>query len=125
VASAHVLVRDQGLDLVGRAVRAAGDRVTTADGTTLTVRSVIWATGYRPDYGWVRVPVTDAAGVPVHRRGVTSAPGLYFLGLQWQYRRGSALLGGVGRDAAYLAAHIAGRAAVRPSVAAEGLRVTA
>ena len=104
------LARENGLRLVGRTERAQGDRVATDDGRTLKVRNMIWATGYRPDYAWIGVPVVDAQGGPMHRRGVTAVPGLYFLGLHWQYRRGSALLGGVGRDAAYLAANIADRA---------------
>lgn len=64
---------------------------------------MVWATGFRPDYSFIEAPVLDARGRPVHRRGITSAPGLVFLGLSWQHTRGSALLGWVGRDAAYLA----------------------
>jgi putative flavoprotein involved in K+ transport len=60
----------------------------------------------------VRVPVFDAAGAVMHRRGVTAAPGPYFLGLPWQHTRGSALLGWVGRDAAFLAGRIAAHAAM-------------
>jgi putative flavoprotein involved in K+ transport len=71
---------------------------------------VIWATGYRSDYSWIFVPGVVADGRAVHRRGVTDVPGLYFLGLSWQYGRGSALLGFVADDAAYLAEQIATRA---------------
>jgi putative flavoprotein involved in K+ transport len=66
---------------------------------------VIWATGFRQDFSWVDAPVL-IGGRPVHTRGVTSVPGLYFLGLPWQHTRGSALLGWVGRDAAFLAQRI-------------------
>ena len=65
-----------------------------------------WATGYRSDYSWIDVPVFDEEGQPVHRRGVTAASGRYFLGLPWQHTTGSALLGFVKRDAAYIAAHL-------------------
>jgi putative flavoprotein involved in K+ transport len=77
------------------------------------VRTVVWATGYRRDFRWLRAPVLDAAGEPVHRRGITEAPGLTFLGLSWLYRRKSASIDGVGDDARYLAAHLAARAAQR------------
>ncbi|HZH16542.1 MAG TPA: hypothetical protein VE057_19475, partial [Archangium sp.] len=72
--------------------------------------TLLWATGFRPDYDWLEVPVLDARGAPVHQRGITASPGLYFLGLKWLYRPNSSLLGGVGRDAAFLAAHLAERA---------------
>ena len=71
------------------------------------VATVIWATGYALDFGWVDIPVFDESGTPIHRRGVTDIPGLYFLGLQWLSRMESALINGVGYDAAYLADHIA------------------
>jgi putative flavoprotein involved in K+ transport len=74
------------------------------------VRTVIWATGYRPDLGWVQLPVLDPQGYPVQRRGVTAVPGLYFLGLDWLHSAKSGLFAGIGEDAAYLAARIAERA---------------
>jgi putative flavoprotein involved in K+ transport len=74
------------------------------------ISTVIWATGFRLDFGWVHVPVFDAAGAPLHQRGVTSSPGLYFLGLPWLYKEKSALLFGIGEDAAFLASAIAARA---------------
>ena len=73
--------------------------------------TVIWATGYRPDFSWVHVPVLDAEGYPVHKRGVTSCPGLYFLGLDWLHKRKSGTFLGVGEDAEYLASCIATRTA--------------
>ena len=78
-----------------------------ADGSTLDADVVIWATGYRPDYSWIHVPGVARDGQVTHRRGVTDVPGLYFLGLTWQHTRGSALLGFVSDDAAYLADRIA------------------
>jgi len=74
------------------------------------ISTVIWCTGFQLDFGWVHVPVFDQASSPVHRRGVTSSPGLYFLGLPWLYKEKSALLFGIGEDAAFLASAIAARA---------------
>ena len=71
---------------------------------------MVWATGYRSDYSWISIAGGTANGRVVHRRGVTDVPGLYFLGLSWQYTRGSALLGFVADDAAYLTERIAARA---------------
>ncbi len=70
------------------------------------VGAVVWSTGFRRDYRWVRVPVFDGSGYPTHVRGVTSCPGLYFLGLPWQYTWGSGRFSGVARDAEYLAERI-------------------
>ena len=71
------------------------------------IASVVWATGYRRDYGWLEVPVLDAAGEIVHQGGVTAAPGLYVLGLRFLRHRSSNFIDGVGRDAEALAAEIA------------------
>jgi putative flavoprotein involved in K+ transport len=70
------------------------------------VTSVVWATGYRTDFGWVRLPVFDERGEPVHRRGVTACPGLYFLGLPWLWKLKSSVLCGVGEDAEHIAEDI-------------------
>jgi putative flavoprotein involved in K+ transport len=67
------------------------------------IGSIIWATGYEYDYDWLHVDVLDGYGRPVQRRGVTSAPGLFFLGLHWMHTFKSGLLSGVGADAAYIA----------------------
>lgn len=71
------------------------------------INAVIWATGYTFDFSWVKVPVLDRDGRPIHKRGVTNCPGLYFLGLPWQ--RKSIILLGVGDDAAHIASEIAAR----------------
>jgi putative flavoprotein involved in K+ transport len=73
------------------------------------IAAVIWATGFRRDFGWIRLPVLDDGGEPVHRRGVTRCPGVYFLGLPWLHTLRSSVLCGVGDDAAHLAEHIASR----------------
>jgi putative flavoprotein involved in K+ transport len=95
-----------GVELKPRAVRASGRTIRFADGGELEVDAVIWATGYRPDYSWIDLPVFDADGGLRHRRGVTDIPGLYFLGLTWQHTRGSALLGWVKDDAEFIAQQI-------------------
>ena len=79
---------------------------------------MIWATGFRPDHSLVRLPVFGADGRVEHRRGVTAVAGLYFLGLPWQYTRGSALLGWVEDDASYIAERIAEHAATGEGTAA-------
>ncbi len=67
------------------------------------IRSVVWATGYRADFGWVEVPVFDGRGEPSHQRGVTPVAGLYFIGLPWLHTWGSGRFAQVGEDAVYLA----------------------
>ena len=70
---------------------------------------IIWATGYALDFGWLKVDAFDEKGRPVHQRGVSAVPGLYFLGLAWLSRRASPFIWGVWHDAEYLAGHIAAR----------------
>jgi putative flavoprotein involved in K+ transport len=106
--------RRYGIALRPRAVDASGREVRFADGSTLSAAAVIWATGFALDHAFVQAPVLADDGRVVHRRGVTDVPGLYFLGLPWQYTRGSALLGWVEDDAEYIAAEIAERAAAAP-----------
>jgi putative flavoprotein involved in K+ transport len=90
-----------------RLVDAEGRTVRFADHSLLEdVGVVVWATGYRSDYAWLHIPGVVREGHVVHRRGVTEVPGLYVLGLSWQHTRGSALLGFVNDDAAFLANQI-------------------
>jgi putative flavoprotein involved in K+ transport len=85
----------------------------------LDVANVIWCTGFRTDFGWIDLPVFDETGQPEHARGVVeSEPGLYFLGLVFLYSFSSDVLPGRGRDAEYIAKHIAdkrSRSAKAPS----------
>jgi putative flavoprotein involved in K+ transport len=99
--------RRHGVRLHGRTVDVSARTVRFADGTALTPNAVIWATGFALDHSFVDLPVFGEDGGLVHRRGVTRAPGLYFLGLPWQHTRGSALLGWVEDDAEYIATQIA------------------
>lgn len=90
-----------------------------ADGSTANVKSIVWATGFRPDFRWIDLPVFELDGFPRHERGVVrEAPGLYFVGLRFQYRLNSSLVGGVGADAQYVAQSIVrryGETRVEPS----------
>ncbi|SOE49237.1 putative flavoprotein involved in K+ transport [Streptomyces sp. OV198] len=70
------------------------------------ITSVVWSTGFTRDHRWIGIPAFDGRGYPMHRRGATSTPGLYFLGLPWQYSWGSGRFEAVGRDAEFLADHI-------------------
>lgn len=71
------------------------------------VAAIVWATGFAVDYGWLKVDAFDPKGRPIHRRGVSTEPGIFFLGLPWQSRRGSSFIWGVWHDAKYLADRIA------------------
>jgi putative flavoprotein involved in K+ transport len=71
------------------------------------IKAIIWATGYRPDYSWLEVPVLDHKGKLQHDGGVVSSPGMYLMGAQFMRRRKSALIDGAGDDARDLSAHLA------------------
>jgi putative flavoprotein involved in K+ transport len=100
------LKRRHGVELKPRATAASGRSVAFEDGSEIEVRAVLWATGYRADYSWIDLPILDSNGRLRHRRGVTDVPGLYFLGLTWQWTRGSALIGWVKDDAEFIAERI-------------------
>ncbi|NLP52578.1 NAD(P)-binding domain-containing protein [Bacillus sp. RO1] len=86
-----------------RVIKVFGSTVTFSDDTHQDFDSIIWSTGFIPAYDWINIEgVLGADGKPNHKRGITKVRGLYFLGLPWQYTRGSGLLYGVGRDAEYL-----------------------
>jgi putative flavoprotein involved in K+ transport len=113
--------RRHGIELRGRTDDVAGPEVRFNDGGRLSPGAIIWATGFGLDHSFVELPVFDAEGRLVHRRGVTASPGLYFLGLPWQHTRGSALLGWVKDDAQYIAGQIASLAGTRTDPAAPAL----
>ncbi|WP_066055034.1 flavin-containing monooxygenase [Robertmurraya korlensis] len=86
-----------------RVMSAQGSQVAFDDGSLLKVNNIIWSTGFKADYSWIDIPsIFDNNGLPIHERGVTSKKGLFFLGMPWQYRKGSAILQGVGMDARYI-----------------------
>lgn len=90
--------------------------VTELDMAERGITSVVWSVGYRTDYRWLRVGVFDGEGHPCHNRGVTTTPGLYFLGLPWLHTWGSGRFAAVARDAEFLAEQIV--PAVRETAAA-------
>jgi putative flavoprotein involved in K+ transport len=97
-----------------KAVRVEGRTVHFGDGTAVEADNVIWATGFRSDYGWLRIPgALNEEGKPLHERGVSPVKGLYYVGLPWQTSRNSALIGGVGKDAEAIVRRIAAGRAVR------------
>ena len=85
------------------------DVITELDLKGSGISTVLWATGYNFDFSLVKLPIVDAEGYPIQKRGVTDYQGLYFLGMPWLHSQRSGILFGVGDDAAYLAAHIAAR----------------
>lgn len=107
-------VRRNGLDLseepsarmIGEDPPCVADPILRLDLAGAGITSIIWATGYAVDYGWLKVDAFDERGRPRHQRGVSVEPGLYFLGLPWQSRRGSSFIWGVWHDAKHLADRI-------------------
>lgn len=92
---------------IGRALGALPTGALHGQGaTSAPVGAVVWATGYRPGYGWVELPIFTADGRPRHHRGLTAAPGVAFLGLDWLDTRRSALLNGAGADARRVVAEL-------------------
>jgi putative flavoprotein involved in K+ transport len=93
-----------GIERVGRTTGVRDGYPLLEDGRILEASNVIWCTGYRPDFSWLDLPFsTNKHGFPIQDRGIVeSVPGLYFMGLLFQYSLSSSLVGGVGRDAAYI-----------------------
>ena len=83
------------------------DPLRTLDLAQAGVSTILWATGYALDYGWLDVDSFDDRGRPIHQRGVSRVPGVYFVGLPWQSRRGSSFIWGVWHDAKFIADQIA------------------
>jgi len=100
-------LRRHGVGVRSRVAGVSGHTISFEGGESADYDGVVWATGFRIDHSWVDIPqIKDERGEVQHVRGVTDAPGLYLLGMTWQYTRTSALLGWVGIDAAYLADRI-------------------
>jgi len=100
---------EAGIQRVGRVIGVQEGKPLLEDGRTPDVRNVIWCTGYEPGFSWIDLPVFDQQGEPAQVRGVSSVPGLYFLGLHFQYSMSSATLIGVGRDAEYVVKELKAR----------------
>ncbi|MEH7383571.1 NAD(P)/FAD-dependent oxidoreductase [Bacillus sp. JJ1533] len=100
-------IKSRKITLKPRTVNIKEDTFFFQDKSDLEVSNVVWATGYKSNYQWLHIPeVLDQNGKPHQHKGITNIKGLYFLGLPWQSRRGSALLQGVADDAKYIAQHI-------------------
>ena len=113
-----------GVERVARVVGVRDGLPMIEGGRTLDVTNVIWCTGFRSDFSWIDLPVLGEDGEPVHERGVvTSEPGLYFVGLPFQYSKSSEVLPGIGRDHAYIAKQIAmrDRQDLRPEVSSNAV----
>jgi putative flavoprotein involved in K+ transport len=96
-------VAEAGVEFLPRLAGVRDGKPLTEDNQMLPADGVIWATGFRPDYYWIKLPIFDESGRPGHERGVVpEAPGLYFVGLHFQTGLTSSLLGGVGDDAKYI-----------------------
>src|SRR4051794_16016046 len=112
---ADAYVAANGLDLpeepearrIGPDPTCMTDPILELDLAAAGVGSIVWATGFAVDYAWLEVDTFDERGRPVHRRGVSAVPGVYFLGLPWLSRRGSSFIWGVWHDAKHIADHIA------------------
>jgi len=96
-----------GVERVPRTTAVRNGLPVLENGRVLDVSTVIWCTGYKPDYDWIDLSLRTHNGFPIHDRGIVDAcPGLYFVGLPFLYSLSSALLGGVGRDAKHIVEHI-------------------
>lgn len=118
-------VRPKDLDAAGvvrlpRMIAVQDGVPVMADGRIVEASNVVWCTGYRPVFDWVHLEAFDQEGQPIHDRGVAAEPGLYFIGLFFLASAASSLVGGVGRDAEYIARHIAERTASHSPLANAG-----
>lgn len=106
----RVSVADLDTAGVGRLQKIVGVRnrfPLTADGREISIPTIIWATGYKPDFSWFDFTVTDETSWPATERGISKfAKGIYFVGMWFQFALTSGLIGGVGRDAEFVANHI-------------------
>jgi len=102
-------LREAGVTRVGRAESERSGLPVCGD-EVVEPSVIVWCTGFSPDYSWIDLPVFGPDGFPRHERGVVAdAPGLFFLGLRFQHRLNSSLIGGVGADASYIASMVAQR----------------
>jgi putative flavoprotein involved in K+ transport len=92
-----------------RTIAVRDGRPVMEDGRIAEVANIVWATGYHPGFDYVHLDVFDQAGRPIHDRGISGGPGLYFIGLFFLSSLASSLVGGVGRDAEHIARHINAR----------------
>jgi len=106
-----ILAREN-VSAVGKTKDAENERIFTEKEELRDIKNIVWATGYRPNFEWIEGLELAKNGYPEHYRGVSNMEGLYFIGLPWLHTRGSATLGGIKKDAAYLAGKIAEKQSV-------------
>jgi len=100
-------IKKKEVNIKKRVVGIEKNQLLFEDGSLLQVNNIIWATGFKTEFPWLQIQgVVDNKGKVIHDRGVSTVEGLYFIGLPWQYRRGSALLQGVGYDAKYIVSNV-------------------
>ncbi|RAX51246.1 potassium transporter Trk [Arthrobacter sp. AQ5-05] len=113
-------VDSAGVIRAGKIAEVRDGVMVAQDGKVVEASTIIWATGYRPDFSWINGLEVDGSGYPFHQRGIsTRVPGLGFLGLPFQYGLTSGIIGGAGRDARYLARRLPHRAATSSPHASE------
>ncbi|TBX79421.1 oxidoreductase [Bacillus mycoides] len=101
------LIRNGAIKLWGKVVSASENNIMFQNGDTYRAQSIIWSTGFVQDYKWIEIEkAVNEKGFPNHIKGISPVRGLYYIGLPWQSQRGSALICGVGKDAAYLLSEI-------------------
>ncbi|NBI28100.1 flavin-containing monooxygenase [Chengkuizengella marina] len=101
------LIQHHKVKLTEKTTSINGNEVAFEDGKTLTVKNIIWATGFTQNFDWIKINnVLNHKGNPIHQRGISQVSGLFFIGLPWLYKRPSALLGGVGEDAEYIVTNL-------------------
>ena len=111
---ADAYVEKNGLDLpldleaheIGPDPQCIASPIRSVDLRAENISTIIWATGFSNDYSWLQVDAFEATNAPSHKRGISSEPGVYFLGLPWQSRRGSSFIWGVWHDAKFIVDHI-------------------
>jgi len=104
------LFKKSNVTCVGRTLDANNNDIVFEKETVSTIKNIVWATGFKPNFTWIENIQLDEDNYPKNYRGVCDTDGLYYLGLPWLYTRGSATLGGVKKDAKYLSKYIAKKA---------------
>ncbi|PEK41185.1 oxidoreductase [Bacillus toyonensis] len=101
------LIRSGAIKLQEKVVSVSSNNIMFQNGDTYSAESIIWSTGFAQDYKWIEIEkAVNEKGFPNHIKGISPVKGLYYIGLPWQSQRGSALICGVGKDAAYVLSEI-------------------
>ena len=100
------VLKKENIVCVGRTLDAFEETLTFEKGSYTDIKNVVWATGFKPNFGWIKGITLNASNYPKNYRGISDIEGLYFLGLPWLYTRGSATLGGVKKDTKFISNYI-------------------